>query len=79
MNAIDGERDMGEDSIMLEDFVILEVLVHSSKSSSTRNSMRLSTRHVLIRSVFTFKCWPVTRDSDNARRPQMSLSSVVSS
>ena len=54
MNAIDGERDMGEDSIMLEDFVILEVLVHSSKSSSTMNSMRLSTRHVLIRSVFTF-------------------------
>jgi hypothetical protein len=31
MNAIDGERDMGEDSIMLEDFVILEALVHSKQ------------------------------------------------
>ena len=43
MNAIDGERDMGEDSIM-EDFAMLEVLIHSSKSSSTKNSMRLSAR-----------------------------------
>ena len=34
MNAIDGEKDMGEDSIMLE------VLVHSSKSSPTTNLMR---------------------------------------
>jgi hypothetical protein len=39
MNAIDGEKDMGEDSI------ILEVLVHSNKSSSTNNSKRLSARH----------------------------------
>jgi len=34
MNAIDGEKDMGEDSTILEDFVISEVLVHSNKSSS---------------------------------------------
>ena len=35
MNAIDGEKDMGQDSI------ILEVLVRSNKSSSTNNSIRL--------------------------------------
>jgi hypothetical protein len=35
MNAIDGEKDIGEDSI------ILEVLVHSIKGSSTDNSTRL--------------------------------------